>query len=301
MQYQDLIYRVHARQSMFTRSISDECVELLETMSRKSKQPRHKNKLPYSPSQADRLFDLVGQQIFRGNFGEAVINCERLLKLLPRNASLRADVLEQMGTAHAMLQNFPQSYAAYTEALSLNPNNADLWYNRGMTSRFTSRFGKSLRDYERAQELNTRPELTKKIEDELKFARKMAEESLKLRGPNFTLDELIEQEDLFQKGLELMEAGQWQEADQAFRASIVMGDCLPQPWGNLGICLMMQERYDEAEAALKRALVIDRKYDLAKQNLAALPEIRRTGPPMVGIRDPFKSSKLKQSITFYPE
>ncbi len=301
MQYQDLIYRVHARQSMFTRSISDECVELLETMSRKSKQPRHKNKLPYSPSQANRLFDLVGQQIFRGNFGEAVINCERLLKILPRNASLRADVLEQMGTAHAMLQNFPQSYAAYTEALSLNPNNADLWYNRGMTSRFTSRFGKSLRDYERAQELNTRPELTKKIEDELKFARKMAEESLKLRGPNFTLDELIEQEDLFQKGLELMEAGQWQEADQAFRASIVMGDCLPQPWGNLGICLMMQERYDEAEAALKRALVIDRKYDLAKQNLAALPEIRRTGPPMVGIRDPFKSSKLKQSITFYPE
>ena len=25
MQYQDLIYRIHARQSMFTRSISDEC------------------------------------------------------------------------------------------------------------------------------------------------------------------------------------------------------------------------------------------------------------------------------------
>ncbi len=27
MQYRDLVYRVHARQSMFTRSISDECVE----------------------------------------------------------------------------------------------------------------------------------------------------------------------------------------------------------------------------------------------------------------------------------
>lgn len=27
MQYRDLIYRVHARQSMFTRSIPDECVE----------------------------------------------------------------------------------------------------------------------------------------------------------------------------------------------------------------------------------------------------------------------------------
>ena len=26
MQYQDLVYRIHARQAMFTRSISDECV-----------------------------------------------------------------------------------------------------------------------------------------------------------------------------------------------------------------------------------------------------------------------------------
>ena len=29
MQYRDLIYRVHARQSMFARSISDECVEYI--------------------------------------------------------------------------------------------------------------------------------------------------------------------------------------------------------------------------------------------------------------------------------
>ena len=29
MQYRDLIYRIHARQSMFTRSISDECVEYI--------------------------------------------------------------------------------------------------------------------------------------------------------------------------------------------------------------------------------------------------------------------------------
>ncbi|HBE29350.1 MAG TPA: hypothetical protein DDW25_10730 [Ktedonobacter sp.] len=75
-----------------------------------------------------------------------------------------------------------------------------------------------------------------------------------------------------------------------------------RPWGNLGISLMMQERYDEAETALKRALVMDPRYTLAKNNLAALPKIRRTGlPPIVDIRDPFKTSKLKQSITFIEE
>lgn len=271
-------------------------------MSKKSKQTKHKKKFTVSLSQVDRYLDLIGHQIFQGNYSEAVTDCERLLNYLPKQSPQRVDVLNQLGTAQAMLQNFPQSYAAYTEALSLDPHNAELWYNRGMASRFTSRFGRSFRDYERAKELTIRPELAQKLEGELKFAQKMARESLKLRGPNFTVDQLVEQEDHFQNGLQLMEAGQWQEAEQAFQASIAMGDCLPQPWGNLGICLIMQERYDEAEAALKRALVIDPKYTLAKRNLAALPETRRTGPPtMVDIRDPFKGGKLKQSITFITE
>jgi len=271
-------------------------------MSRKSKQSRHKKKFTVNLSQVDKWLDLIGHHIFQGNYAEAVTNCERLLNYLPKHAQQRVDVLNQLGTVQGMLQNFPQSYAAYTEALSLDPNNAELWFNRGMASRFTSRFGRSFRDYERAKELNIVPELAKKLEGELKFARKMAGESLKLRGPNFTLDQLIEQEDHFQNGLQLMEAGQWQEAEQAFQASIDMGDCLPQPWGNLGISLIMQERYNEAEAALKRALVIDPKYTLAKKNLAALPEIRRTGPPaIIDIKDPFRDSKLKQSITFISE
>jgi tetratricopeptide (TPR) repeat protein len=136
----------------------------------------------------------------------------------------------------------------------------------------------------------------------LQFGRKLAEETRKLRGPIFTLDQLVEQEDLFQQGLTLMETEWWEEAGQAFQASIAMGDCLPQPWGNLAICLMMQERYDAAETALKRALEIDPKYTIAKNNLAALPEFRRTGPPdMVALTEPFKRSKLKQSITFLKE
>jgi tetratricopeptide (TPR) repeat protein len=271
-------------------------------MARKSKQSKQKKQITTNISTVDKYLDLIGHDIFQGNYPEAIAYCERLLNFLPRHAPQRVDVLAQLGTAQGMLQNFPQSYAAYTQALSLDPNNAELWFNRGMASRYTSRFGRSLRDYERAKELNIRPELAQKIEEELKFARKMARESLKLRGSDFTLDQLIEQEDHFQDGLQSMEAGEWEKAEQAFQASIAMGDCLPQPWGNLGISLMMQERYDEAEEALKRALVIDPKYTLAKRNLAALPETRRTGPPaMIDIRDPFKGSKLKQSITYIEE
>jgi tetratricopeptide (TPR) repeat protein len=119
-----------------------------------------------------------------------------------------------------------------------------------------------------------------------------------LRGLDFTVDQLIEQEDFFQQGMKSMQTGKWNEAEQAFQASIAMGDCLPQPWGNLGICLLMQERYDEAEAALNRALVIDPTYSIAKNNLTLLAESRRTGPPKImGISDPFRNMKMKQSLT----
>jgi tetratricopeptide (TPR) repeat protein len=271
-------------------------------MSRKSKSSKNKKKVTVSVSPVDKYLDLTGRYIFEGNYAEAVSLCERLLKSFPMHVPQRVDVLDQLGTAQGMLQNFPQSYAAYTEALSLSPGTAELWFNRGMASRYTLRFGRSLRDYERAKELNLRPELTKDLEKELKFAREMVSKSLKLRGRDFTLDQLIEQEDLFQSGLQLMEAGEWEKAEEAFRKSIAMGDCLPQPWGNVGTCLLMQERYDEAEAALKRALAIDPHYTIAKNNLAMLPEIRRTGPPeMIGMTEPFKGSKLKQSITFLRE
>lgn len=268
-------------------------------MSRKTRQVRHKKHAPASLSQCDTYLSLAGYHLSQKNYTEAVEICESLLSYLPQRARQRLEVLDLLGSALAMQQNFPRSYAAYTEALTLDPKDAVLWFNRGMASRFTSRFGRSLCDYERAQQLNIRAELAGRLEEELTLARSLAETSLQLRSPGFTLEQLVEQEDLFQNGLLLMEDGKWQKAEQAMRTAIAMDDCLPQPWGNLGIALIMQERYDEAEAALQRALQMDPEYTLARENLLALPSIRQNGlQPVIDIVDPFKSNRLKQSITF---
>jgi len=66
-------------------------------MSKKSKQSQQKKKVTTSSSQADTVFDLVGQHILRGHYAEAVANCEHLLNYLPRHALLRIDVLAQLG------------------------------------------------------------------------------------------------------------------------------------------------------------------------------------------------------------
>jgi tetratricopeptide (TPR) repeat protein len=276
-------------------------------MSKKSKSSAKHKKNTASvassgPAGTQRWLTLINQQVVQKDYQGAVENCERLLGFLPKHSAVRVEVLGYLGVVQGMLQNYPQSYEAFTEALEIEPENAELWYNRGMASRFTTRLGRSLRDYERAAALNKRADMIEKLEEALEVSREFAQKSIELRGPNFTLDQLIEQEDFYQHGLRCIETGQWVEAERAFRASIALGDGLAQPWGNLGMSLMMQERYDEAEAAIKRALVIEPDYAIAKGNLAALPEIRRKGPPKIfAMSDPMRVSKINQSITFLPE
>jgi len=121
-----------------------------------------------------------------------------------------------------MLQNYPQSYEAFTEALALQPNNAELWLNRSMACRFTMRFGRALRDIEHAIKLNMRPE---------------------------------------------------------------------------------QERYDEAENSIETRTCDDPEYTIAKNNLASTSrDPEGLGPPeIVKLNQPFKDSKMKQSIHFIRE
>jgi tetratricopeptide (TPR) repeat protein len=144
--------------------------------------------------------------------------------------------------------------------------------------------------------------LAEKLAEALPFARSTAKHECALRGPDFTLDQLIEQEELFQRAVQVMAEHRWAEAEPLFRESIAMGDVLPQPQGNLGICLIMQRRFDEAEAALRRALEIEPQYTLARQNLAALPLIRASGKlPEMKISNPLRERPGKQKLSILRE
>jgi Tfp pilus assembly protein PilF len=99
-----------------------------------------------------------------------------------------------------------------------------------------------------------------------------------------------------------MAAQKWEEAEQAWRRSIALGDCYPQPWGNIGFCLIKQQRYDEAEAALKRALVIDRHYLVAQVNLDALEKIRQGEHVATGrLVDSYEGNKAKKKLILNEE
>lgn len=274
-------------------------------MSKKSKSSKHKRSVITAPSTApahvNEWMEQITHQLMLQDYAGAAANCERLLSFLPQSSPLRADLYEQLGNAYGLLQEFEKSYNAFTQAVKLSPNNPIMWYGRGLASRLTSRIGQSFFDFELASALNTDPILKEEIERELKVSAETAEEAVKLRGPNFTLQQLLEQEKIYTRGLDLLTSHQWDEAIQMFQAAIAMGDCLPQPWFNIAGCFLRQGRYDEAEAALKRSLAIEPDYTIAKTLLAALPEIRRTGlPENLGTYDAFKGT-VKHSLKFIVE
>lgn len=252
--------------------------------------------------QVNRWLDQANDQLMEGHYENVLKTCHRVLRYAPPQTPERGDALEHMGTAYTMLKQFEDAYQALSEALKINPHHAYLWYNRGLVGRFTVRLVQAIYDLEKAVELEKAPQVHQKFAEVLAQTQELAEEERAIRGPDFTLEQLRKQQELFQQGLQYMQQEKWTETQQAFLQVIEMADYLPQPWGNLGIALLMQQKYDEAEAAFKRALEIDSDYDLAQRNLAALPNIRQTGH--VGgffLRNPAVDAKVHLDMSIVDE
>jgi tetratricopeptide (TPR) repeat protein len=252
-----------------------------------------------SASQIERWYNEAQHEILNGDYEAAIRTCRCALSALPSKGRVRADFLGFLGNAYGMLKRFEEAYQVLAEATQIVPSDSVLWYNLAQSARYTMRTGEALDYFEHAAELETDQSQARKFAREVEFTRKIVASELKLRGPGFTLEQLIEQQNLFREANNLMESRHWAEAEECFRRVIALADVLPQPWGNLGLSLIMQRRFDEAEAAFRCALVIDRKYDLAQQNLKALPEIRKSGQlPDFRVRDPMEAAKVSQTVVF---
>jgi len=192
-------------------------------MAKKTKSA-HKKKVQStytSPSQALQWTLRIQEQLLQENYEAVVEDGERLLSYLPTHARERINVLNFLAVAYDSLDEHARAYELCEEAVKLAPNSADVWYNHGLASRFTSRFSQSLLDFERAARLDT-GEMRKQIQEELKVAQRFVDTAIKLRGPNFTFEQYVEQERLYHQGLVFMNVRKWKEAEWAFRATIAM-------------------------------------------------------------------------------
>jgi tetratricopeptide (TPR) repeat protein len=263
---------------------------------KRKRSPKQENRLA-PKKQAMHWIDQANEQLRRQDYQGLARICKRVLRDAPPKSQERADALEYLASAYTMLKQFEDAYQTLSQLLEIDPRPAYFWYNRGMAGRYTLRLVQATRDLEKAVELEKDPAQRQQFIALLAQTREMAESERALRGPNFTLEQLQEQQNLFARATQLMNQKKWADAEQAFRQVIEMADSLPQPQGNLGLALLMQKKYDEAEVALKRSLELDPDYDLAKQNLAMLPMIRRSGEtPKIVLRDPFADADVSLNL-----
>lgn len=267
----------------------------------KKSQKAKKNKVIVTaqPRHLAQRMDQLTSQLMDQDFRGAVENGTMLLNYLPQCAPQRVDVLMNVAIAYMQLEQFAQSYRLFTEALALAPTDTMLLYNHALASMMTMRSVQSLRDLERALTLEPSAEIRKKIEDQLPGVQEVVEHELKLRGKDFTPDQLYEQQKLYQRGVDLVEQGKMDAAEIVFKQVIATADCLPQPHNNLATCYITQKRFDEAEEELKRAIAIEPGYELARRNLRAMPQLRREGGVnRLGISHPLAGQGMKQTINF---
>ena len=249
--------------------------------------------------EVDEMLDDAVSRLQEEDYEGAIEICEEVLEMDGISSDQRCSALEFMGNAYSMLKDFEVSYELLSKTLEISPDEASLWYNRGITALFSSRTGQALLDFEKAVEMEGKGNMAKEYRKKLKLTKKMVKKEIAQRGPDFSLDQFVEQQDTFQKGVRHMSESRWDQAEQTFRRVIEMGDCMHQPWGNLGLSLLMQNRFDEAEESFKKALEMEPGYEIARDNLAALPEIRRTGQlPMFDIKGPFDDAEIDRSIQF---
>src|SRR5437588_545662 len=105
-----------------------------------------KNKLIHLQS-VDSWINQVRSQMYQGNFAEVITICQKLLSSLPLKPPQRVELLAFLGMAQAMLRHHKDSYETFKEALTIDPDNAELWYNYGLACHFTTRIGHSVRAF----------------------------------------------------------------------------------------------------------------------------------------------------------
>jgi Flp pilus assembly protein TadD len=229
-------------------------------------------------STVERLIDQGMEYLLRN---DDLLNAERAfkraLRLVPAGMSPRDVILYNLGTVYARGLRTEEAYQHFKAAIAVNDARPEYWFNLAMSCLHTLRLGRAQRALERCLNLPMNDELRRMAHKEFLSVREMVAYELSIRPEEFTIDQLIEQSDTFLSGYAAMEAKRWSKAADLFRRVIEMADVIPQPQGNLGLCMLMMGKYEEGERALRRALEIEPGYEFAQHNLKMLERMRREG------------------------
>ena len=204
-----------------------------------------------------------------------------------------------LGLVCAMSNRTEESFQLFNRAVDVYDEDENYWYNLGIAAEQTWRISRALQAFERCLELGLKEhDLKREVESHIRLLRQGIADLQKEWGKQLARGEMIRHEDLFARGVEAMEHGEYTRAVELFREAATVNGRHHQSWSNLGACLVQLGELDEGEQALLQALAVKPDYEFAKANLKELAEIRASGtppkPPMfIGNKPTFKPLSLR--------
>lgn len=162
--------------------------------------------------------------------------------------------------------DYEKAAASYDKALELEPNNTEMWNNKGKALANLGRFEDAISCFDKSRAINsTNPESLNLLAIALsqglnKYSEAIAIFDLALQMDPSYFDAWIG------KGMALANEGNLYSSLECFEKATQIKPLDPTGWNNKGVVLRDMGRYQEALTCFNKALTIDSSYENALKN-----------------------------------
>ena len=204
-------------------------------------------------------------------YTEAIDEYSKAIELNPNNA----DVYLNRGSVYHELQKYNEAIRDYTRVLELDSNYAYAYNNRGNAYKNLGKYDDAIRDYTCAVELKPNYAIAYGNLGHLYFKLEKYSEAIQSYNkaieliPNFT-------ELYYSRGVSYSYLGKYDEAIRDFDKAIELNPNFWQAYYWKGVTYQNSERYDEAIKNFQKSLSINPNYQPAKDRLEDLQNRRKS-------------------------
>lgn len=173
----------------------------------------------------------------------------------------------ELGIAASEAGRLSESLQHFDQALEINSDNADAWYNRGIVLAKLGRYEEAVASYDRAVELN--PDKDEAWNNRGNALEKSNRYEEALASYNRAVE--INSDNArawYNRGIALDDLERYEEAVASYDRAVEIKSDEQEDWNNRGIVLAKLSRYEEAIASYDRAIEIKPDYEAAWYNRA---------------------------------
>ncbi len=170
------------------------------------------------------------------------------------------------GTIHAMRNELDQAISCFDRAIQIYPYYVEAHFNRAIAFQKMLDIPNTIRSFRNVVETGDPDDAL--VRSARNFLHKFEENIRSTDGTD--VDSYLYAYDAFDRGIELMEKQEWENAIAAFRESSRHNPKSPKPYGNTGLCQAKLGNTDDAMKSFDKALELDPEYEPVIINRAAL-------------------------------